>query len=639
MSDYGYRKIGAASIPVTVGNPMENARQVLAAIEHARAAGVQALVLPELCLAGSTCGDLFRQSALLNACEAALLWLLEKTRDSAMLIVIGLPVRALGSLYNCAAVMQSGKLLGLVPKQYLSGGEARWFAAYRGEQETISLFGREVPFGRALFRGGEASFAIEIGNDLYAPAPPSIQMALQGAEMILNPCAVAEQAGGHAHRRDLVAQQSARLYAGYILANAGPGESTTDAVHSGACVIAENGHMLAESPRFVQDSLIIYACVDVELLRSERRNDPAWAMPQPEQIPVTACEALPNLEEANINRAFAPRPFIPENPVLRHERCREILDIQTAGLIKRMRHTGMKGMLLGVSGGLDSALALLVALQACKGLGLDARCVCAVTMPGYGTSLHTRQTVDDLVKALGFTLREIDIRPACDLHMRDIGHDPQIRDVTYENIQARERTQILMDLANQEGALLLGTGNLSELALGWCTFGGDHMSMYNPNGGVPKTLVKHLIAFTAEAEVGNDIAAMALRRVLDTPISPELLPPDESGQISQKTEEQIGRYDAHDFYLYHFFRFGFAPAKLHFMAARAFRGEYTPAQLKEWLVVFLRRFFAQQFKRSCLPDGPRVGSVSLSPRDGWRMPSDAAASLWIAMAEDIQVES
>ena len=636
MSDYGYRKIGAASIPVAVGNPAENARHALAAIERARAKGAQALVLPELCLSGGTCGDLFRQSALLNACEAALLWLLEKNRDSAMLVVVSLPVRALGRLYNCAAVMQSGNLLGLVPKEYFSGEEARWFAAYQGEQAIITIFGREAPFGRALFQSGEVSFAIEIGSDLFGPSPPSIQMALRGAEIILNPCAIAEQAGGHAYRRDFIVQQSARLHAGYVLANAGPGESTTDAVHSGACVIAENGHALAVGPRFAQEGAAIYACVDVELLRAERRFDPAWNSLQPEKMPVITCDPLPKLNEAKIDRVFAPRPFVPENPALRHERCQEVLDIQMAGLIKRMRHTGMKGMILGVSGGLDSTLALLVALRACKSLGLDAKRVLGVTLPGYGTSFHTRQTVDELVRALGFTLREIDIRPACGLHMRDIGHDPQIHDATYENIQARERTQILMDLANKENALLLGTGTLSELALGWCTYNGDHMSMYNPNSGVPKTLVKHLIAFVAREEHG-DSARMALRRVLNTPISPELLPADESGQISQKTEEQIGSYDVHDFYLYHFFRFGFAPAKLYFMAARAFHGEYAPAQLKDWLVLFLRRFFAHQFKRSCLPDGPRVGSVSLSPRGNWRMPSDAAANLWNAMAEDIKL--
>ena len=621
MSDYGYRNIGAASIPVAVGNPAENAKQALAAVERARVAGVQALVLPALCLSGATCGDLFRQSPLLNACEAALLWLLEKTAGSSMLIALGLPVRGRGLLFNCAAVLQSGKLLGLVPKRALSNEETRWFAAYRGEPERITFLRQETSFGNALFSCAEAIFGIAFDDEISLDAEIVLQL---GAEPAL--------AGWHAKRRDKLALRS--VCAGVACANAGPGESTTDAVFSGACMIAENGKLLAEGPLFEQEGAAAYACIDIELLRAERlgRLDA-----QENGLPPIPCESLPALDEAKINREFSPRPFIPESPDRLAERCREVLEIQAAGLIKRMRHTGMRKLILGISGGLDSTLALLVALRACKGLGLDARRVLGVTIPGFGTSFYTRQTVDDLVKALGFTLREIDIRPACELHMRDIGHDPAVQDVVYENVQARERTQLLMDLANQEGALLLGTGDLSELALGWCTYNGDHMSMYGVNAGTPKTLVRYIVAHEM-AESGGEVKA-ALRRVLETPVSPELLPADEGGRIAQKTEDQIGSYEVHDFYLYHFCRFGFPPAKLHFMAVRAFRGVHSPARLKEWLVLFLRRFFAQQFKRSCLPDGPRVGSVSLSPRDGWRMPSDAAANVWIAMAEDVRVES
>ena len=636
MSDYGYRKVGAASIPVTVGNPAENAKQVLAAMQKAQVVGAQAFVLPELCLSGYTCGDLFRQSALLDACEAALLWLLEQTEDYAAVAAVGLPVRVRGKLYNCAAVMQSGRLLGFVPKQRLSGEESRWFAAYQGEWETVTLFGREAAFGRALFQSKDKlTIGIEVGSDCDVPVPPAAELALQGAEIILNLAAFGEGAGGQAYRRTMLAQQSARLLCGYVMACAGAGESTTDLTFSGACMIAEQGQILAESPRFVQEGASVYASVDAELLRARRRGDAAWSA-EDSSLPVTACGALPPLDEAKINRRFDAKPFVPEDPALRYERCREVLEMQTAGLIKRMKHTGTNRLIIGISGGLDSALALLVALRACKALALDARYVLGVTMPGFGTSFYTRQTVDDLAESLGFTLREIDIRPACELHMKDIGHDPQVHDATYENIQARERTQILMDLANKEGALLLGTGDLSELALGWCTYNGDHMSMYGLNGGVPKTLIPHLIAHAMEMEECGEQAKTALRRVLNTPISPELLPTDDSGQITQKTENLIGSYDVQDFYLYHFFRHGFAPAKLHFMAARAFKGEHTPAQLKEWLVLFLRRFFAQQFKRSCLPDAPAVGSVSLSPRGGLRMPSDASAQLWIAMAEQIE---
>jgi NAD+ synthase (glutamine-hydrolysing) len=563
--------------------------------------------------------------------------LAEQTADSTAVITVGVPVRALGRLYNCAAVLQSGRILGLVPKQYLPNVreyyEKRWFAPWAGEQATLQLAGQEVPFGRRLFQTEVCTIGTELCEDLWAPAPPSVQMALQGAELILNLSASDEEVAKQEYRRALVAQQSGRLRCGYVYAGAGVGESSTDLLFSGACFIAENGRVLAEGQRFAQDGSAVYTALDMELLRAERRFGSFYDAPRGDPLPVTLCAPLPQLTGAQVLRSYPAAPFVPQDQNLRAERCREILDIQTSALAKRLTHTGLNSVILGLSGGLDSTLALLVAVRCADLLGWRREQVLGITLPGFGTTTRTRTTVDELAQALGVTLREIDIKPACELHMKDIGHDPTEYDVTYENTQARERTQILMDLANQEGALLLGTGDLSELALGWCTYNADHMSMYGVNCGVPKTLVRHLVEFYAE-ESSRDVAA-ALRRVLDTPISPELLPPDAHGEIAQKTEDAVGSYDVHDFYLYYFFRFGFAPEKLHWLACRAFAGVHSPARLKQWLVLFLRRFFAQQFKRSCLPDGPKVGSVSLSPRGDWRQPSDASARLWVERAEQI----
>ncbi|MCL2105600.1 MAG: NAD(+) synthase [Oscillospiraceae bacterium] len=646
MGNFGFVKTGALSPRITVANPQKNAVTALEAIRVALLDGVQAVVLPELYLSGCSCGDLFGQPVLLDACEAALDWLLEQTRQSPALVVLGLPVRANERLYNCAAVIQQGKLLGVVPKQHLGSGEKRWFSPAAPGADEVRLCGRGVPFGRLLFCcGNKLSVGVELGGELWSPAPPSVEMALQGAQLILNPAAQAEAVAHNGYRRALIAQQSARLCCGYIYAGAGPGESSTDTLFSGACFVAENGRVLTESRRFEQEGSAVYHCVDLELLRAERRfglfGDEARENRGPlRRIP---CAALPKLREAQISRKYAPLPFVPEGLLARTERCREIFEIQTAALVNRLRHTGQSQMILGISGGLDSTLALLVALRAAKALQWPPERVLGITMPGFGTTQFTRETVDRLARALGITLWEIDIRPACELHMQDIGHNPEERDTTYENIQARERTQILMDLANQENALLLGTGDLSELALGWCTYNGDHMSMYGLNGGVPKTMVRHLVEYAMDE--GDEAAAQALRRVLETPISPELLPLEdlEEGeyidipQSAQQTEDILGKYEVHDFYLYYFFRFGFSPEKLFFMARRAFTGTYAPGELKEWLLIFLRRFFSQQFKRSCLPDGPKIGSVCLSPREGWRMPSDAAGELWIRRAEELEI--
>ena len=590
-----YLKAAALSPRVTVADPAENARACLEAIQTALYAGAQAIALPELCLSGCTCGDLFTQPALLDACGAALQWLAEQTGHSAALIAVGLPHRINGRLHNCAAVLQSGKVLGLVSKQYLPPGERRWFMPGTGGQ---------------IFRCGGCTVGVGFGEDI------------PGAEVILQLASEPEDAGLHERRRNLLSAQSFQRHCGVVYAGAGAGESSTDLVFSGPCLIAENGEILTENRRYEPEGGAVYACLDLELIRAARRG-----LDETTELPPILCGPLPPLKDEQIARKYSPSPFVPQGPQLRAGRCREVLDMQTAALAQRLRHTGQNQVILGLSGGLDSTLALLVAARTADQLRWPREAILCITMPGYGTSDHTRETAGQLAAAFGATLWEIDIRPACGLHMQDIGHDPGVRDTTYENIQARERTQILMDLANQEGALLLGTGDLSELALGWCTYNADHMSMYNPNCGVPKTLVRAIVQFAAEESPPE--AAAALARVLKTPVSPELLPG------SQKTEDVLGSYDVHDFYLYYFYRYGFGPEKLFFMARRAFDGVYTPGQLKAWLVIFLRRFFSQQFKRSCSPDGPRVCGVSLSPRGAWQMPSDASARLWIEEAEGL----
>ena len=588
-----YLKAAALSPRVSVANPAECARASLEAIEAALRAGAQVIALPQLGLCGCTCGDLFAQSALLDACEESLLRLARQTKHSPALIAVGLPKRIGGRLYNCAAVLQSGNILGYVSKKFLSPEEHCRFAPGTGEQ---------------LFSPGSCAIGIGFGDDL------------PGAEIALRLCAEPEQAGLHQHRRNLLEAHSGRLRCGIVYAGAGAGESSTDHVFSGPCLIAEDGEILTENHRFEPEGGAVYACLDLELLHAQKRS----AFDESAAGPITPCAPLPDLKEEHIARKYSPSPFVPQSAGQRAGRCREVLAMQAAALAGRLAHTGQKQAILGLSGGLDSTLALLVAARTADQLQWPRESILCITMPGYGTSAYTRETVTQLAAVFGATLWEIDIRPACDLHMQDIGHDPNVRDATYENVQARERTQILMDLANQENALLLGTGDLSELALGWCTYNADHMSMYNPNAGVPKTLVRALVRHAMDESAPE--AAAALRRVLETPVSPELLPGE------QKTEDILGSYDVHDFYLYYFYHYGFGPKKLFFLARRAFGGVYAPEQLKAWLVIFLRRFFSQQFKRSCLPDGPCVIGVSLSPRGAWRMPSDAAAQLWLEEA-------
>ena len=630
----GFLKAEAVSPRVTVGGVRQNLKQALAALANARARHVGLLVFPELYLSAYTCGDLFLQQTLLDACEDALSELTAATADSEIVVCIGLPLLYRGRLYNCAAVLQNGAVLAVIPKTYLPNYneyyEKRWFASGDGVRGELCLHGQSVPFGQTLIRLSDTvTLGVELCEDLWVPNAPSTALCLAGANVIANLSASNEVVTKDAYRKNLIAMQSAKAFCAYVYASAGVGESTTDLVFSGACTIAENGALLAEGERFAFDGSRAAADIDLDRLASERRRVGSFgdcAAHAPVLPTVCARVPLPSTPPEFVERVFPKYPFVPADEREKDARCREILSIQSHALAKRMAHTGAKCAVVGISGGLDSTLTLLVCARSLQILGLPAERLLCVTMPGFGTTDRTYNNACALVQAFGAQLLEIPIREAAMQHMRDIGHDPAVRDVTYENTQARERTQILMDLANKHGGLLVGTGDLSELALGWCTYNADHMSMYGVNCGVPKTLVRHLVE--NEAEHLSAHAAAILRDILETPVSPELLPPDEQGNIQQKTEETLGPYAVHDFFLYHFLRFGTRPQKLLFLAARTFR-EYTPEQLEAWLRLFLRRFFSNQFKRSCLPDGPKVGSVSLSPRGDWRMPSDADCAEWL----------
>lgn len=637
MSLYGIYKTAALSPRVTVASPEKNARTAFEMLKKADEEGVGLAVLPELHLSAYTCADLFHQDALILGCERALAALLEKTRDMKMVWLCGIPVRIGGALYNCAAVCQSGKILGVVPKTYLPNYqeyyEKRWFASGKNAGvKTVRLCGQQTLFGEMLFRFGEMVLGVELCEDVWVPVPPSSRLCLAGANVIANLSASNELVAKSDYRRSLIERQSGGCISGYIYASAGVGESTTDMVFSGACLIAENGGILAENRRFEEDGSMITGCIDVQKLMAERRkngsfhDNAVFTGALSEEIPVVEGEE-PELHAEQIDRRWNPTPFIPDTPETMEVRCREIFAIQSCGLAKRLSHTGLTRAVIGISGGLDSTLALLVAAEAMKRLSLPAKNILAVTMPGFGTTDRTYQNALELIDSLGAELKEVDIRPACIQHMKDIGQDPDLHDITYENTQARQRTYILMDLANKNGGILVGTGDLSELAMGWCTYNGDHMSMYGVNASVPKTLVRHLVSYVAS--ISDKRTRAVLEDVLDTPVSPELLPPDEKGQIQQKTEDTIGPYELHDFFLYHFMRFGFEREKLKFLALRAFEGKYDEAVIDKWLSAFYRRFFNSQFKRSCVPDSPKVGSVSVSPRGDWRMPSDADRSAWL----------
>ncbi|GAB5560370.1 MAG: NAD(+) synthase [Synoicihabitans sp.] len=636
---HGLLRVAVCSPELKVADTRFNANEHLKIIRKAHQSGATILVFPELSLTSYSCGDLFAQETLLRSATQELVRLAEATRRLSIAAIVGLPVAFHGKLFNCAAVVAGGEVLGLVPKTYLPTGgefyEERWFT--RGTElgaAQIRIGDKVIPFGvDLLFENQELEVVagIEICEDLWAVNPPSGDQCLAGANLICNPSASDELLGKLSYRRDLVRQQSARGLSAYAYASAGPGESTTDVVYSGHNLICENGAIIAESPRFEFDSTIQYADIDLGRLNHERRTNSSFSASTANRefrrvgLPLAPEKKLPR--NWGQFRPQSKRPFVPANPAVRAASCAEIFAIQSTALAKRLRHVRARNVVLGISGGLDSTLALLVTVHAFDRLGLDRKGIHAPTMPGFGTTRRTRGNAEELAESLGVTLSSIPIGPAVKQHFKDIGHDPEVHDVTYENSQARERTQILMDLANKVGGFVVGTGDLSESALGWCTFNGDHMSMYHVNIGVPKTLVQYLIAWCAETEFSGATAA-TLRDIIDTPISPELLPADAKGEIAQKTESVVGPYELHDFFLYHVVRHGAPPAKVVFLAKLAFGGDYPTKTLVHWLENFYRRFFSQQFKRSAMPDGPKVGTVALSPRGDWRMPSDAQVDLW-----------
>ena len=634
--NYGFVKVAAAVPRVKVADCKFNSERLEGLITIAEGKGVQILTFPEMCITGYTCGDLFAQQLLLEQAEMALIQILNSTRQLDIISILGMPVVVNSTVINAAVVIQKGKILGVVPKTYLPNYkefyEQRWFtSALQVSENSVRLCGQIVPMGNnLLFETAETTFGIEICEDLWATVPPSSSLALQGAEIIFNLSADDEGIGKHNYLCSLISQQSARCISGYVFSSSGFGESTTDVVFAGNGLIYENGYLLARSERFCMEEQLIINEIDVECIRAERRVNTTFAANKancPGKEAVRISTEFVNSKDLNLTRTFNPHPFVPQGSEL-NSRCEEIFSIQIAGLAQRLLHTGAKTAVIGISGGLDSTLALLVCVKTFDKLGLSRKDILGITMPGFGTTDRTYHNAIDLMNSLGVSIREISIREACIQHFKDIGHDLNIHDVTYENSQARERTQILMDIANQTWGMVIGTGDLSELALGWATYNGDHMSMYGVNAGIPKTLVKHLVQWVAEN--GMDEASKAtLLDIVDTPISPELIPADENGEIKQKTVDLVGPYELHDFFLYYFLRFGFRPSKIYFLAQTAFSGVYDDETIKKWLQTFFRRFFNLQFKRSCLPDGPKVGSISISPRGDWRMPSDASSAAWL----------
>lgn len=649
--EYGFIKVATAIPSVKVGDVKFNTRQIESQIALAEGQGVEIIVFPELCITGYTCQDLFLQQMLLESAETAMMMLLDFTRQLDIISIVGLPVVVGDLLLNCAAIIQHGKILGLVPKTYLPNYrefyEKRWFASAQDLRETTVRFaGHRItvtPDPQIFITSEGAQFGVENCEDVWAPAPPSNKLALAGAELIFNLSASDELSGKHTYLKSLLAQQSARTITGYIYSSCGFGESTQDVVFGGNALIYENGSLIAEGERFSLEPQMRIAQIDIEKLRSERRTNSTYVNAQ-RNVKYAIRSGRYSVHNIEMLAPFNRRDFVLEreidaHPFIPHEAemgvtCEEIFNIQLMGLAKRIVHTGAKHLILGISGGLDSTLALLVCAKAFDKLGMNRKDIIGVTMPGFGTTDRTYRNAITLMGSLGVTIREISIADAVEQHFKDIGHDISVHDVTYENAQARERTQILMDLSNELGGIVVGTGDLSELALGWATYNGDHMSMYGVNASVPKTLIQHMVRYVAESGV-DEKSRVTLLDIVDTPISPELTPADESGEIRQKTEDLVGPYELHDFFLYYFLRFGFRPKKLFFLACRAFEGVYDEIIVQKWLVVFLRRFFSQQFKRSCLPDGPKVGNVSLSPRGDWRMPSDASSAIWLAEAESL----
>ena len=632
---HGFIKVAAATPDIRVADVDYNKGQIIKQMDEAAEAGAKIIVFPELCITGYTCSDLFLQDILLNSAKKALVEIAEHTKNLDALVFVGVPIAVGGELYNVAAALNHGNILGFTTKSFLPNYgefyEMRQFRPGPKKAEKILFGGKEIPFGpQLLFVENQMANLIvsaEICEDVWSPVPPSIEAAREGATVIVNCSASDETIGKASYREALISGQSARLISGYIYANAGEGESTTDLVFGGHNLIAENGTILAEAKRFSNG--IIYTEFDVQKIANERRKNTTFTETQEHVLP-----RIPfGLEQTEtiLTRTFPSRPFVPRDDQERAKRCEEILTIQAMGLKKRLAHTHAKSAVVGISGGLDSTLALLVTAKAFDALGLERSGITAVTMPCFGTTDRTYQNACKMSLKVGATLREVRIGDAVMQHFKDIGHDPQDHSVTYENSQARERTQVLMDIANQTGGLVIGTGDMSELALGWATYNGDHMSMYGVNASVPKTLVRHLVHYYADTCEDSSLKEV-LYDVLDTPVSPELLPPKD-GEIAQKTEDLVGPYELHDFFLYYFLRMGYEPGKIYRIAKLSFAGEYDDETIYRWLRTFCWRFFSQQFKRSCLPDGPKVGTVALSPRGDWRMPSDACVALWIQNLE------
>ena len=639
--NYGFVKVAAAVPRVKIADCNFNAKQLESLIAVADGKGVQIITFPEMCITAYTCGDLFGQQLLLEEAEMALMQILNNTRQLDIISILGMPVIVNSTVINAAVVIQNAKVPGVVPKTYLPNYkefyEQRWFtSALQIAETSVRLCGQIIPMGtNLLFETSDTIFGIEICEDLWSTIPPSSTLALQGAEIIFNLSADNEGIGKNSYLRSLISQQSARCISGYVFSSCGFGESTTDVVFAGNGLIYENGNQLAHNDRFSFEEQLVISEIDVEHLRAERRINTTFAASKgnipADKKPVRIATEFVNSKELNLTRTFERHPFVPQGAAL-NERCEEVFSIQVAGLAQRLVHTGAKTAVIGISGGLDSTLALLVCVKTFDKLGLSRKNIIGVTMPGFGTTNRTYHNAISLMNSLGITVREISIKEACIQHFKDINHDINVHDVTYENAQARERTQILMDIANQTGGMVIGTGDLSELALGWATYNGDHMSMYGVNGSIPKTLVKYLVKWVAENEV-DETSCITLLDIVDTPISPELIPADENGDIKQKTEDLVGPYELHDFFLYYFMRFGFRPSKIFMLASLAFKEVYDEETIKKWLLIFFRRFFNQQFKRSCLPDGPKVGSISISPRGDWRMPSDASAAAWLKEIE------
>ena len=636
-TNFGFIKVASAIPQVKVADCEWNISNIEQLMSEANENGASVIVFPELCVTGYTCADLFQSHLLLDQALEALNDVVQYTKTEVRLTtILGTPLRIDNQLFNCAVVIREGKILAVVPKTYLPNYnefyEMRWFASATDTmRDTINLLGQKnIPFGRNLvLQSEEFSFGIEICEDLWTPIPPSSILALSGAQIIFNLSASNELIGKHNYLIDLIKQQSARTISGYVYSSAGFGESSTDVVYAGNAIVAENGAILAKSERFMTESQIVYADIDIERISGDRQKNSTFKQgisPLNSTIQSRYIDVDCPIIETELSRRFSPTPFVPSYDKM-EENCEEIFNIQIAGLATRLHHTGLKTMVLGISGGLDSTLALLVCAKTCDKLGIDRSNIIGVTMPGFGTTNRTYTNAVEMIQKLGATFVEINIKDACMQHFADLEHDPEVKDVTYENTQARERTQLLMDLANKHGGLVIGTGDLSELALGWATYNGDHMSMYAVNASIPKTLIRYMVQYASENQMEESVRENLLD-VIDTPVSPELLPATEDGNIAQITEDLVGPYELHDFFLYYTLRCGFSPAKIEYLAQRTFADKYDDATINHWLRTFCRRFFNQQFKRSCMPDGPKVGSVCLSPRGDWRMPSDASSRSW-----------